>query len=106
MQFEPDSSAAITIAAGPPYIKNVRKTAASEKLIAKRDLGNVRLILGATITAKPRMTKKPQLNEAFGRSDSARANDTVAARIRIPLTKLERVSLFIKGGFYANSGRL
>src|SRR6476659_5002384 len=39
-----DSHAAATIAAGPPYIRNIRKTAASAKLIAKRDLGRARLI--------------------------------------------------------------
>jgi len=52
-----DSHAAATIAAGPPYIRNIRKTAASVKLIAKRDLGNARLIRGA-ISTENRIIRK------------------------------------------------
>ena len=101
--MEADSRAAITIAAGPPYMRKVRKTAASEKLIANRDLGSVRLIRGVITTEHARITKKPQLSCAFGRSESARAKATVAARITIPLKVFERGSLFIKGGIYENS---
>jgi len=48
-----------TMAAGPPYRRNVRKTAASEKLIANRDRGSVRLIRGPTRVEKAITRKNP-----------------------------------------------
>ncbi len=47
-QFASVSTPATTIAAGPPYSRKVRKTRASEKLIANFERGNATLIRGAS----------------------------------------------------------
>src|SRR5690606_21672942 len=65
-QFAAVSTTARTIAACPPYSSKVRKTKASEKLIANFERGSVRLIRGATSTPKIRMNRYPQLKTADG----------------------------------------
>jgi len=85
-QFANDSIAAKTIAAGPPYIKNVKNTAASEKLIANRERGRARVIRGATSVENTRITRNPQLKVADDNSVSANEKQTIAARMTIPLT--------------------
>lgn len=63
-----DSNAATTIAAGPPYKRKVRNTAASEKLIAKRDRGKVKLIRGPTKVENARTMKNPELIVSPGKA--------------------------------------
>ena len=96
--MESDSRAATTIADGPPNIKNARKTDASEKLIANRDLGRARLIRGATMVEKARINRKPQLIVFAGRSASAKKKQAPPAAIIIHFAIFERESLFIKAG--------
>ena len=85
------------MAAGPPYIKNVRNTAASEKLMANLELGKVRLIRGPTIVENARITRNPMLKVSTGNPASANATQTAPAEMVIPFAKFEWVSLFITG---------
>lgn len=97
-QFATDSRAATTIAADPPYNKNVRKTAASEKLIANRDLGKARLILGPTRVENARTRMKPGVKVSRGKVASASEIQITPVAIVIPLARFECFSVAITGG--------
>src|SRR4051812_31494345 len=71
-QLEVDSRAAISIAAGPPNSRNVRKMTASEKLIANPDLGRARLMRGARKTKTAATRTKRQLRMGNVREAAAK----------------------------------
>ena len=96
-QLATDSRTAIKIAAAPPYKRNARKTEASEKLMANRDLGNCKLILGAIKVAKTIRSRKLQFTAAEGRVASAITVHATPAKIVVPFVRFERVSLVISG---------
>src|SRR5438105_2096482 len=66
-QFASVSTAATMIAAGPPKNRNVRKTQASEKLIANFERGRARLMRGATKAENTKTHKKLKLIDSAGR---------------------------------------
>jgi hypothetical protein len=74
----------------------VRKTAASEKLIANRERGRARLILGARIVEKSMVARNPGVKVDAERSETARPKQTVPARIAVPFAIVERLSLVIR----------
>ena len=91
-----DSSAATIIAADPPYSRKVKNTAASEKLIANRERGSVRLICGPTIVENTSTNKKPKLIASRGKAARAKTTHTNPIEITIPFVRSEWVALFIK----------
>ena len=99
-----DSRAATIIAADPPYSRKVKNTAASEKLIANRERGSVRLIRGPTIVENASTNKKPKLNASRGRVASDKTMHTKPIEITIPFVRSEWVALFIKRRTDGRSG--
>src|SRR4051794_16129220 len=91
--------AATTIAAAPPNKRNERKTAQSEKLIAKRDLGSCRLIRGATRPAKIATAANRKLSVEYGRESIAARRNAAPSTIVTVFTVLERLSLLIPVGY-------
>src|SRR5690606_41263580 len=76
-QFAAVSITANTIAACPPSSNKVKKTSASEKLIANFDLGSGRLLRGATRMPKEGMKRYPHVN-------ADEASVEAAATVQIP----------------------
>jgi len=86
------------MAAGPPYIRNVRKIEASEKLIAKLERGRVRLILGARMVENKTIARNPMRKADSFNPDTAYPRHNIPARTNVPFVIFERCSLFINGG--------
>lgn len=96
------SDAPTKIAAGPPYKRNVRKTRASEKLIANFDLGIARLIRGARRTEKAKTTRNPRPNTVCGRFVRLITTHTAPARSIVPFARLWTCFLSISAGAYVS----
>jgi len=72
-----------TIAAGPPYMMNVRKISASAKLIANFERGRESVILGATKIENTRMKRKPGVKTSCGRAKADTARQAAPAPITV-----------------------
>ena len=99
------SAAERIIAARPPYIKNVRKIRASEKLIANLERGSGKLILGAKTTAITIASRNPHVHAERGIVTSARMSSTAPSEIVTILVLLKTVSRVIEVGPDSSEGK-
>jgi hypothetical protein len=87
------STAARTIAAGPPYIRNVKKIKASAKLIANFERGSESVILGAIKIENRTMNKYPGDNADDG---NAKADTAIHAAPILITAAFERFDIFCR----------
>src|SRR5678816_4412704 len=95
MQLANISTVARTIAAGPPYIRKVRKIKASPKLIANFERGSERVILGAINTPNSTMKRYPGERASSGKAATDAARHAAPAAIIASFERFEIFSLDI-----------
>ena len=97
------SKDAKTIAVSPPKIKNVKKIAASEKLIAKFERGIIKLNLVLTARVKTKRAIKPELIMFVSRLKAADAKHALPNATVATLKNLDIFSRFINGKLGADN---
>jgi len=87
------STAASTIAAGPPYIRNVKKIKASAKLIANFERGSESVIRGAIKIENKTMNRYPGDNAAAG---NTKADAAIQAAPILITAAFDRFDIFCR----------